>query len=256
MNNFMKYIGAAGLVLASTSASALNVGGVIWDPDYFFAGPPSSMDFDADTAYKQWFAPAADAGNIDPLNAVGLPVADGDVLQGMGEFSFINDKGTNTASSTGGGAGSFCPGCELTFVFETTVAGDNFTGGYIDIYVDNTPDFFNPNSAVIAEATDGVLWLSLNIDSINFIPDPVLGFGAGHVDALLSVVGGLAMDNFDTNEATGGADFEYSSDAIFDGLFADGTADLVGNSIPEPTSLALLGLGLLGFGARARRKAQ
>ena len=38
------------------------------------------------------------------------------------------------------------------------------------------------------------------------------------------------------------------------GTLLTGTVDITGNTIPEPGSLALLGLGLLGFAASKKRK--
>lgn len=243
------------LVSGGVAAAPMNVGGVVWDPFAPF------IDFAAQSSVYE--------SNVNFV---------GDTLYGIGKVNQMN------------GDSSFCPGCELTFEFSYTVSavGDFDTDGKIDVifnngvinfYVDDTPDFTFLNGAT---ATDGNLWLAL-AGHTDF--DPVTGqvgelFGEldpgfaltdnneeGEGSGLLDVVGGMAAPFFDTNTrddffAANVADFNFTSSfqpfasgaTTPDGFALVGTAELIGDSIPEPGMLALMGAGLLGLGASAVRR--
>ncbi|MES2103882.1 MAG: PEP-CTERM sorting domain-containing protein [Pseudomonadota bacterium] len=251
--NFLKkaiFGAAAALALASSAyASPVNVGGVIWDPE-------SLSDFKG--------VSASIIQNI---------AADGS-LSGFGIITSLNNNGV----------ASFCPGCELTFAFggyspvalqATPSLGDaagttiSYTGGWLKVYVDNTPNVTNPldpNTLNSGNATDGQLWLDLVGNEINGVSligiNNFQSFGTLNGSGRFDVVGGLAKLNFDTNTMPNGADLTFSTTfsdfpLIVGGVpvTSTGGGTFKGNSIPEPGSMALVGLGLLAAGALRRRQA-
>jgi hypothetical protein len=249
---------ALGAWSGTTFATPTYVGGVWIDPD-------SPLDL-----------------SIQALNFREASVSQvGDVLTGYGVIGAINGNFNQ---------GQFCPGCNLNFTFQYTVAdidasGANplivFNNGFVNFYVDNTSSFnvLDPTTAGI-----GSLWLSLSghtaprtgygtlgelYSSVNGTPgNPTLGsFGFG----LLDVTGGAASYFTDTNtmdDGIGGfADFSLNSSFQYDGAGIcgnntcypiSGQGGLLGSSVtvPEPGTIGMLGLGLgfLGLALRRRRK--
>lgn len=271
----------AGVVLASAAqvaqASDINIGGVVWDPDY---NAGIEMDFIGRFDFTQWFSTTNEAvGDITSFDsavtlqevidaqiaAAGAQVLEtGLYLSGVGEFKEINGDEGSISSATGTALDSFCPGCELTYAFGGLgLNADNTfdaSNAWAQIYVDHTPDFDvppgtpgNPATNALADG-DSLLFLDLRFDTIDFI---ALGQGiaSGFVDATLSIVGGIAANNFDPGT------LEYNASAFNNSLGAatrystGGTGSINGNSIPEPGSLAVLGLGLMALFGFGRRKA-
>ncbi len=256
MNNLLKKTLLAGTFLLGSSvavASPINVGGVVWDPDQTW-GFPNLTDFTSNGSLIE--------NAVDPGNGITHVI-------GYGQIDAINSSVNN--------ASSFCPGCELTFVFEMDLVSITPTGNpneadfvfnnlVIDMYVDHVGQAgFTAYDGTLASAGpgNGVTFLSLvgNGNLTGTGENIGTGSDTGDGDALLDVVGGAAFDNFNTDQELNGADLVFSSSfqPIVDGngnptglLF--GTVDISGNTIPEPGSLALLGLGLLGFAASKKRK--
>ena len=239
MNTFKKGLLAATAALTmsmSAQAAEINVGGVVWDPDSTFALP----------ALNDFFS----SGTLIETATNGIP---GNQVTGSGIFTNMNSALINSFD--------FCPTCELTFTFSMNLVGTdgtNFTFENLDIniFVDNSADY----TGAYASAADGNLWLSLVNNGFLTGVGTDIGTGSdtGTGTALLDVTGGLAMDNFDTNKQVNGADMVFSSSfqplTGAPGLLS-GTFELTGDSIPEPSTIALLGLGLLGFAGARKRKA-
>ncbi|MDH5545616.1 MAG: PEP-CTERM sorting domain-containing protein [Gammaproteobacteria bacterium] len=267
-------IGTA-LVAGSVSASPVNVGGVVWDP--------ASLDdyFATDTMYESVAIPtgAMSTGVANVYDFTGS-----NELKGYGKITNINGDTT-----------TFCPGCELTYQFGglylnqwidvdgdgSVDAGDHisFTGGWVNFYVDFTPDFNNVSSASAGdEGGANNLWLSLagNTQTATYgansisgtlfstITTGTLGTGTegGNGFGNFDVTGGLANANFDTDSQVGGSDFRFTSSyqprtcspTCPEGNNLFGSNDIYADSIPEPGMLALFGAGLIGLGATAVRR--
>jgi hypothetical protein len=238
---------ASSMIGLPQAAWAINVGGVIFDPGPIFQ-----------------FA------NILENQPLGV----GQELKGFGIVTQINTNLQN----------NFCPNCELTFTFEDFIVaslGDGndfiFSGGTVKFFSDITKNYNPTNDAT---AGDGNLWLELAGDEFTKTSGANTGtgtliafdvsFSAGAVtnfgEARFDVVGGPAAQNFATQgiispDITDGAsDFSFTSSfqlARFPlnlSFPIQGTGELQGFAVPEPGSLALVGLGLLGFGARFRNR--
>lgn len=279
----MKYlktlVGAAALAVASfnVSASPVSVGGVTWDD--VNVGVLNNFTF------TQWYTQAAYGSGAEGQSLISSNSAvsfttPGAALSGVGIFINFND-----------GKGLFpdfdyCsngPRCSLTFAFggliATAATGNpipfDTTNAWLNIYFQSTADsnynqthvgnLFNNSSAASSNATisyaqSGTLWASFKFDQSILKSDVFSSLQGGELEGLLSIdtTKGLSDVVSELDRQSGTSDLFIKASAAFNSptsLYSSGGTGQT-QVVPEPTSIALLGLGLLGlFGGRRFKKA-
>ena len=249
--------GAALLVASQAPAYEITIGGVTWEPDWLTPGTAlGDGDFVASGGFTQWFSSTNTTGALDfsskqALSDVGI----GSFLSGVGELSLVQ------------GGTDFCSGCELTYAYGGfEVNGINtfdVSNAWINFYVteDSAVDFnylnvLGSGQTEIDKAFAASTWLELAIASAEL--QSVTLF-EGTLVSQGYVTGGLAELNFD-NDYFGGI-VDALATGITIGSFnqqtglAIGSMNVLADTVPVPAPLALLGLGLVALGLRARKAA-
>lgn len=242
------------------------------------ASSASAITIPADTAFKMKYSNWEEEVKGDGIgNDNGIIDLKDEVLHGIAKITSIEDLFGNTLWAPGPS-----PTEELTAVFGGLVAATVnyaptyevfFSGGNLKIYHDTTPDF-NPDKLTGGGWGDGNLWLAADFvpgiipgdtnttlhSTVTSFTSPFTGKGSG----FLHITGGSAAGSLFERDVYGpGLDLLLESDVRAPGAgggagWANTSEDPISGKspVPEPATMTLLGMGLMGTGffSRKRRK--
>lgn len=267
-------VAASALAICLPAQALVTVAGITWDPD---AVGDFTMDGGSAFQFTKKGFEAADANGtfMNTAQALATPLAPNapnTVYQNGGANPGVIEGFAVITQINGALFGVDVPGRQLTAIFGgmdiyangASPFGSNIGGApWIRLYSDATTTAVGTNPATVGNAANGTLWLSMVLAPTNSIGFSYVGPNTINPDSggarqfaiqgEFVITGGAAAGNFEPGPFNFDLGFG-SSTSNYEPFFTTGSVALSGISVPEPGSLALIGLALIGAGFAGRRK--